>query len=61
LTPADTPPALVARDFTCRLWDGRSIHLFNVIDDFNREGLGINVDFSLLAARFIRSLDKIIE
>jgi len=32
-----------------------------VIDDFNREGLGINVDLSLLAARFIRSLDKIIE
>ena len=30
-----------------QLADGRSIRLFNVIDDFNREGLGIEVDFSL--------------
>ena len=29
------------------LQDGRSYRLFNVIDDFNREGLGIEVDFSL--------------
>jgi putative transposase len=26
---------------------GRSIQLFNVIDDFNHEALGIEVDFSL--------------
>jgi putative transposase len=32
-----------------------------VIDDFNREGLGIEVDFSLPAERVIRSLDRIIE
>lgn len=30
-------------------------------DDFNREGLGIEVDLSLPAARVIRSLDQIIE
>jgi putative transposase len=30
-----------------QLSDGRSIRLFNVIDDFNREGLEIEVDFSL--------------
>ena len=41
--------------------DGRSIRLFNVIDDFNREGLGIEVDFSLPSERVIRSLDRIIE
>ena len=29
-----------------RLDDGRAFRLFNVIDDFNREGLGIEVDFS---------------
>ena len=41
--------------------DGCSIRLFNVIDDFNREGLGIEVDFSLPSERVIRSLDRIIE
>jgi putative transposase len=44
-----------------KLGDGRSFRTFNVIDDFNREGLGIDVDFSLPAARVIRSLDQIIE
>ena len=44
-----------------QLSDGRSIRLFNVIDDFNREGLCIDVDFSLPSERVIRSLDQIIE
>lgn len=44
-----------------QLADGRSIRLFNVIDDYNREGLGIEVDFSLPFERVIRSLDRIIE
>jgi len=44
-----------------QLADGRSIRLFNVIDDFNREGLSIEVDFSLPSDRVIRSLDRIIE
>jgi putative transposase len=35
--------------------------LFNVIDDFNREALAIDVDFSLPALRVIRSLDQGIE
>lgn len=43
------------------LEDGRGYRLFNVIDDFNREGLGIEVDFSLPAARVIRTLEQIIE
>ncbi len=29
------------------LEDGRSLRTFNVIDDYNREGLGIEVDFSV--------------
>ena len=41
--------------------DGRSIGLLNVIDDDNREGLGIKVDFSLPSERVIRPLDRIIE
>ena len=44
-----------------QLGDGRSFRTFNVIDDFNREGLGIEVDFSLPAARVIRALNQIIE
>ena len=44
-----------------QLSDGRSIRLFNVIDDFNREGLCIDVDFSLPSERVIRSLDQVIE
>lgn len=43
------------------LSDGRSFRLFNVLDDCNREGLGIEVDFSLPAERVIRVLDQIIE
>jgi putative transposase len=44
-----------------QLTDGRCVRLFNVIDDFNREGLGIEVDFSLPSSRVIRALDQIIE
>ena len=44
-----------------QLSDWRSIRLFDVIDDFNREGLGIEVDFSLPSERVIRSLYRIIK
>lgn len=44
-----------------QLCDGRSFRLFNVLDDFNREGLGIEVDLSLPSARAIRALEQIIE
>ncbi|VXC03268.1 Integrase (fragment) [Burkholderia sp. 8Y] len=43
-----------------QLKDGRSIRLLNVIDDFNREALGIEIDFSLPSARVIRALEQII-
>ena len=43
------------------LSDGRSIRLFNVIDDFNREVFCIDIDFSLSSERVIRSLDQIIK
>jgi putative transposase len=39
---------------------GRKFRTFNVIDDYNREGLGIEVDFSLSSARVVRSLEQII-
>ena len=44
-----------------QLQNGRSYRLFNVIDDFNREGLAIEVDLSLPSERVIRALDQIIE
>ena len=44
-----------------QLKNGRSVRLFNVIDDFNREGLGMEIDFSLPSERVIRALDQIIE
>ncbi len=44
-----------------QLSDSRNYRLFNVIDDFNREGLAIEVGFSLPASRVIRALDQVIE
>ena len=42
-----------------QLQDGRSIRLLNVIDDFNREALGIEVDLSLPSHRVMRTLQQI--
>ena len=56
------PSQVWSMDFMSdRLADARAIRTFNVIDDYNREALGIEVDFSLPAARVIRSLEQIIE
>lgn len=44
-----------------QLGDGRSSRALNVSDDFNRKGLGIEVDLSLPALRATRTLDRIIE
>ncbi|KKN80843.1 hypothetical protein LCGC14_0325070 [marine sediment metagenome] len=44
-----------------QLADGRSIRTLNVLVDFNREGLAIEVDFSLPAERVVRALNQIIE
>ena len=44
-----------------QLADGRSVRLLNIIDDFNREALTIEVDFSLPASRVVRTLEQLIE
>lgn len=44
-----------------QLSDGRNYRLLNVIDDFNLEGLGIEVDLALPAEQVTRTLDQIIE
>ena len=56
------PNTVWSMDFMAdRLDDMRAFRLLNVVDDFNREGLGIEVDFSLPAERVTRSLERIIE
>jgi putative transposase len=44
-----------------QLQDGRCIRLLNVIDDYNRECLGMKIDFSLPSERVIRTLENIME
>ena len=41
------------------LWHGRRFRTFNVVDDFNREALAIEVDFNLPAQRVVRELERI--
>ena len=43
------------------LWSGRRFRTFNVMDDFNREVLRIEIDTSLPARRIVRALDELIE
>lgn len=62
LAVPDAPNVTWSMDFMAdRLGDDRAFRLLSVPDDFNREGLGIEVDFSLPAERGIRSLNRIIE
>ena len=42
------------------LVDGRRVRLLNIIDDFNRESLAIEVDTSLPTLRVIRVLERLI-
>ena len=41
--------------------DGRSFRAFNMMDDFNREGLCVAVDFSLPPERVKRALEQVME
>ena len=43
------------------LASGQTFRTFNVLDDYNRQGLGIEVDFGLPSTRITRVLDQIIE
>jgi putative transposase len=47
-------------DFMCdALWDGWRFRTFNVIDDFSREALAVEVDLNLPATRVIRTLERV--
>ncbi len=49
-------------DFTSdNLTGGRKFRTLNVVDDYNREALGIEVDYSLPSRRVIRLLDQLVE
>ncbi|AVM75628.1 Integrase core domain protein [Magnetospirillum gryphiswaldense MSR-1] len=62
LAAPEAPNQVWSMDFMAdRLGNGRAFRLLNVLDDFNREGLGIEVDFSLPAERVVRVLNQIIE
>lgn len=41
------------------LWDGRRFRLLNIIDDYNRELLAVEIDTCLPTARLIRVLERL--
>lgn len=41
------------------LWCGRVFRTFNIVDDYNREALAIEIDINLPAQRIIRTLDRV--
>jgi len=43
------------------LSNGRPLRTFNVMDDYNREGLTVEVDTSLPSLRVVRALEQVIE
>ncbi len=43
-----------------QLADSWSFRILNVLDDFKREGLAIEVEFSLLSERVVRALNQVI-
>lgn len=61
--PLTVPPGanqIWSADFMSdALWDGRRFRTFNVIDDFNREALAVEIDTDISAVRVIRILDQI--
>lgn len=44
-----------------RLSNGQALRSFNVLDDYNREGLAVELDLSMPARRVIQALDRVIE
>ena len=61
LTQATAPNQTWSIDFMSdSLVDGRKFRLLNVMDDFNRESLAIEVDTSLPSLRVIRVLERLI-
>ena len=61
LTYSTSPNQMWSLDFMSdSLQDGRKVRLFNVLEDFNRESLAIEVDTSLPTLRVIRVLNRLV-
>ena len=62
-TPAPVPMVPNKRwsmDFMYdRMTDGRTLRVFNLIDDFSREGLAVEVDTSISSLRVIHVLERV--
>jgi len=62
LTIPSGPNEVWSADFMSdALWSGRRFRTFNIMDDFNREALRVEIDTSLPARRIVRALDELIE
>ena len=62
LSVPSAPNQIWSLDFMSdALTDGRKVRLFNVLEDFNRESLAIEVDTSLPAKRIVRVLQRLVE
>jgi putative transposase len=62
LTIPTAPNQMWSIDFMSdSLTDGRKFRLLNIIDDFNRESLVMEIDTSLPSLRVIRVLEKLIK
>ena len=62
ITAPSAPNKCWAIDFSSdRLSNGTRFRTLNIIDEFNREALGIEVDVSIASERVIRTLEQIIE
>lgn len=62
LSVPTSPNQMWSLDFMCdSLTDSRPFRLLNVIDDFNRESLAIEVDTSLPSLRVIRVLEQLVK
>lgn len=49
-------------DFTSdNLTGGQKFRTLNVVDDYNREALGVDIDYSLPAQRVTRLLDRLVD
>ena len=60
IVPADMNQCWSIGFMSNSLFCGRRFRTFNVVDDYNREALAIEVDLNLPSARVVRALERIV-